>query len=144
MDFGKHPDKHWGFGEQYLESYYQRRNARMDPESGFNNIDRNWRRAFMKAQSFSPNDAALDLYANPDYKKARYNIFRRIARAPMDFVEFNIIQKFQPNYKAARAIRHGISIMIGFYVATLGVTYFALYRGNDWTKVSFDDDKKIQ
>lgn len=132
---GKPADPTWGRGSQFLESYYHRRNARMDPEAGFNTVDRNWRRAFQKAQAFSANDAALDLYANADYRKARYNIIRRIARAPGDFIEFNIIQKFQPNYKAARGIRRGLAIFAGAYVAGCALAYYCLYRGNDWSRV---------
>ena len=59
MDKGPQSKNYFGNkGVLYMESYFERRNARMDPAAEFNNIDRDYRRQFMKAQKLSPNDQA--------------------------------------------------------------------------------------
>ena len=67
MDFGPHADPKSGTEQQYLNSYFSRRNARIDPAAEFNQTDRNWRRRFISIQKFSEDDGKLDLYKNQDY-----------------------------------------------------------------------------
>ena len=61
MDLGPHENKHWGTKTSFLESYYSRRNARLDPNAEYGHADRAWRKRYMDAQKFSANDHALDL-----------------------------------------------------------------------------------
>ena len=136
MDFGPHQDTQGGKPQHYLESYFNRRNARMDPNADFNNIDRDWRVRWQKNQHLSADDGKLDLYRNPDYKKARYNIFRRISRAPMDWVEFNLLSKWYPDWRIARGARGGLGVLAGITAVVYYFSYYSRYCGNDWQTVS--------
>ena len=138
MDFGPHHKNCGTNGFHYLESYFSKRNARMDPNAEYSQADRDWRKAYKKLTKLDHNDGRIDMHQNPDYYKARFNIFRRIFRAPMDFVEYNIIAKmpYVPNWEHARALRSTASMVGGFMLLGWYITYYSLYKGNDWTKVS--------
>ena len=105
MDFGEHATTSWGKKYSFLQGYFGRKVSRIDPNVEFNNRDRSWRKKWLHAQVLSENDGKLDLYRNADYRKARFNIFRRVYRMPMDFVEFNIFSKIMPTWYHARALR---------------------------------------
>jgi len=136
MDFGPHQDKTSGQGQGYLNSYFYRRNARIDPAAQFNQTDRNWRARFQAAQNFSENDGKLDLYRNADYRKARYNIFRRIIKKPGDLFEFHVLSKIYPNWIKARAVRMVIPYAFGGLAIAYYFTYYGLYIANDWTTMT--------
>ena len=68
MDFGPHTDWQSGRQKHYLEGYFHKRNARLDANAEFNQIDRDWRKRFQKAQHLSENDGRLDLYRNSDFR----------------------------------------------------------------------------
>jgi len=132
MDFGPHQDNQGGKQSHFLESYFNRRNARMDPNADFNNIDRDWRTRWKSIQTLSENDGKLDLYRNPDFRKAKYNIFRRITRAPMDWVEFNLLSKWYPDWRMARGARGACQILFGVTAVVYYISYYSRYCANDW------------
>lgn len=68
MDFGPHADNKSGKQEHYLNSYFNKRAARLDANAEFNQTDRDWRVRWQKAQHLSGNDGKLDLERNPDYR----------------------------------------------------------------------------
>ena len=136
MDFGPHQDNQGGKQSHFLESYFNRRNARMDPNADFNNIDRDWRTRWKSIQTLSENDGKLDLYRNPDFRKAKYNIFRRITRAPMDWVEFNLLSKWYPDWRMARGARGACQILFGVTAVVYYISYYSRYCANDWQTVS--------
>ena len=77
----------------------------------------------------------LSLFRNPDYRKARYNPIRRLFRAPMNFVEFNILSMITKDWRKAKGYRHGIVTMATALGFTWTVAYYCLYKGNNWTDV---------
>merc|ERR1712047_145601 len=123
----------WGARKSYLESYFSKRNARLDPNAEYGDADRAWRNKYQKSQHFSVNDHSLDLERNPDYRKARYNPIRRLYRAPMNFVEFNILSKLTKDWKKARGYRHAIVTTASFLGLIWTISYYSLYKGNNWT-----------
>ena len=74
-------------------------------------------------------------FRNPDYRKARYNPIRRLYRAPMNFVEFNILSKLTKDWKKARGYRHAIVTTASFLGLIWTISYYSLYKGNNWTDV---------
>ena len=138
MDFGPHSDATYGHGKAPLQNYYYERNNRVHPKGEFNNIDRAWRKEYLKTELYTQRDLPAnmpDFEQNPDYRKARYNIFRRIYRFPMDIVEFKIMGSFLP-WHQAKFIRHGLKgFGWGFAIVT-SLMYYSLYSANDWSQVS--------
>lgn len=61
MEFGGSETPQWGARKSYLESYFSKRNARLDPNAEYGDADRAWRNKYQKSQHFSVNDHALDL-----------------------------------------------------------------------------------
>ena len=137
MDFGTPSDSTYGRGLQNVEGYYTEVNRRTNPKAEFNNIDRAWRAEYLKSMNLTSSDAIrtdLEL-VNPDYYKARYNIFRRIYRAPGHFIHKNILNKMVSPDMAYR-IRGTCAVTMGFILAGWVGMHYALYRGNTWHSVS--------
>ena len=137
MDFGTPSNDTYGRGLQNVEGYYTEVNRRTNPKGEFNNIDRAWRSEYLKSMKLTSSDAVrtdLEL-TNPDYYKARYNIFRRIYRAPGHFIHKNILNKmFSPDM--AYKIRGCSAVFAGMVMFGWVSMHYALYRGNDWSSVS--------
>merc|ERR1712142_611197 len=96
MDFGPHADTTCGNKQQYINSYFYRRNARIDPAAQFNQTDRNWRARFQAAQSLSENDGKLDLYRNEDYSTLDGMLITEdpvFTQVPMNGPELNHMRK---------------------------------------------------
>jgi len=134
MDFGTPSNDTYGRGMQNVEGYYTEVNRRTNPKGEFNNIDRAWRSEYLKSMKLTSSDAVrtdLEL-TNPDYYKARYNIFRRIYRAPGHFIHKNILNKmFSPDM--AYKIRGCSAVFAGMVMFGWVSMHYALYRGNDWS-----------
>jgi hypothetical protein len=137
MDFGPHETKYWGKGRFDLEGYYSRRNARVNPAGEYNNIDREWRSRFFTDQKLGPNDQKMDLYRNPEYRKATLNIFRRAWRWPMNQLEFKVFDGiFKMTPSNARSTRYCVSFMSLMLFTSWTISYYTMYKSNDWTKVT--------
>jgi len=134
MDYGRPATETWGQRKSYLESYFSKRNARLDPNAEYGHADRAWRNKWMKAQHFSVNDHTLDLERNPDYRKARYNPIRRLWRAPMNFVEFNILSHLHKDWRVVKGYRIKIVTIASLFATTWTIGYYCLYKGNNWTE----------
>ena len=143
MDCGAGSSQNWGKSNVGLEGYFDRRNARIDPQAEYNDIDRKWRKKYLASQHLSANDNKIDLYRNADYKKWRYNIFRRIWRAPLDFVEFNVISKIYPDWTQARGVRHAISVFLGAWAIGVMGAYYGKYASDDWARVRVTTSDKL-
>merc|ERR1712110_1339663 len=69
---------------------------RVDPGCEYNNLDRAWRKEFKKSTYFTEfeqkrfNSIQRTYYDFPEFYKARYNIFRRMERAPLNVLEHKI------------------------------------------------------
>ena len=137
MDFGTPSNDTYGRGLQNVEGYYTEVNRRTNPKAEFNNIDRAWRSEYLKSMKLTSSDAVrtdLEL-TNPDYYKARYNIFRRIYRAPGHFIHKNILNKMVSPDMAYR-IRGFSAVFAGMVMFGWVSMHYALYRGNNWASVS--------
>ena len=76
------------------------------------------------------------IYFHLIFRKARYNIFRRVWRMPMDFVEYNILNKMYVDWRRAKAVRGTITMFGGIGVVMMYFSYYTLYCANDWSSVS--------
>jgi len=72
-----------------------------------------------------------DLRANPDYQRARFNIFRRIWQAPWNFIEFNILRSFMSKeyayFTRFMTTRFGMG-----YLGLIYVAYYMQFRADSW------------
>ncbi len=108
---------------------------RVNPDAEFMTPDRKWRLQWLNDHRLSPRDLSIsihDLRRNPDWQKARFNIFRRIWQTPMNLLEFNVLGKFM-SYENAYYWRYGISRLLGAYVVGVYATYYFTYRTNNWS-----------
>lgn len=136
MDLDKNATIYWGEKTVRAESMYQSRYKRLNPDTEFNDLDREWRRKFNRAQNLTINDGALDLYQNPDYRKIRFNIFRRIGRTPMDMFEFKFLPKLfgKENWRLNKAVRQGLATTAACLGIVYYFAYYSQYKANDWTR----------
>jgi hypothetical protein len=55
---------------------------------------------------------------------------------PMDFVEYNILNKMYVDWRRAKAVRGTITMFGGIGVVMMYFSYYTLYCANDWSSVS--------
>ena len=119
-----------------VEGLYKNRAARVSPVGEFSNADRKWRNQWLQNQTLSPADQhAAQIFDNPDYGKARYNIFRWIWQAPMNAFEMGLRTKLGVSHVNACTIPNCSTIMGKAIVFSWAVAYYMLYSSNDWTRV---------
>jgi hypothetical protein len=95
-------------GYQKIIGPYTSKWRRVSPTGEYDNVDRAWRAQWKADQVLSHNDGKFDFYNNPDYIKARYNIFRRIWQAPMNAFEA-ALRRYGVESSKAYGIRYGVS-----------------------------------
>jgi len=99
----------------------------------FNDTDRAWRAKFLQSKQLTARERSMHffhLHDNPDYLKARFNIFRRVWQAPMSAVERAIRPAL--GLKNAHMARWLVSAKAKFVVGVWAVTYYAYYNSGDW------------
>ena len=154
-DAGKHADEAWGKRQLNIEGYYTTFVQRVSPDGEFGNEDRNWRAKWLKDQEIKGADVhssqgysalhvsgtALNQYQLeqiPEWRKARWNFFRRTIRRPMDMIEAGIIKTTGAPWTAIRTCRntfsYGWKAMALFYM----FSYHMIYRSDNWeTKMNW-------
>ena len=79
MDWGPWESMTHGKKPMEIKGPFTQKQPRLNPDAEFLQIDREWRKQWFKDQKLSPKDAKmhhLDIYYNPDYRKAR-QVFQR-------------------------------------------------------------------
>ena len=118
-DLGPHETPTWGKKQLNIEGYYRTFQPRVSPDGEFGNEDRKWRQQWLKDQQLKgadvhspPTGSGINQYQLeqiPEWRKARWNIFRRTARIPMDIIEGGIIKTTGMHWTAVRAGRNMFS-----------------------------------
>ncbi|XP_022129839.2 NADH dehydrogenase [ubiquinone] 1 beta subcomplex subunit 6-like [Pieris rapae] len=95
---------------------------------GMTQIEREWRKQWLKDQILSPNEPA---YVE-EYWRERTNPIRRIYRLPLD-VTFGVLSNVLGENRAAdyRYIAGKLGLIT---IGILCTHYYFKYSGNDWTK----------
>ena len=142
MDEGKHENVTWGRKHLNIEGYYRTFQPRVSPDGEFGNEDRKWRQQWLKDQHLKGADvhspatgSALNQYQLeqiPEWRKARWNIFRRTIRIPMDIIEGAIIKTTGINWTAVRSGRNIFSYGWKLMAVTYMFSYHLMYKANDW------------
>jgi hypothetical protein len=141
-DTGAHEDPRWGKRHLNIEGYYRTFQPRVAPDGEFGNADRKWRAQWLKDQKLVGADkhspfgsSGLNQYQLeqiPEFRKARWNIFRRTLRMPMDLIERAVINTTGMHWTKARfgrnAFSYGWKGALFFYT----FAYHMMYRANDW------------
>jgi len=111
-DKGPHSDFAYGVKSPVnLASLWKKQRARVEPTAEFNDLDRNWRKQYLMDQKLTHNDGnILQVFRMPEYRRDRYNIFRRIGRFPLDRLEDAMI-KGGVKLPTAMSIRRGIGAL---------------------------------
>ena len=141
MNFGPGSDNTYGRGVYHLDGYYRTWQRRVDPGCEYNNIDRAWRKEYKKSTYFTEfeqkqwNQAQRTYYDFPEFYKARYNIFRRMQRAPLNFFEFTLLPKLGVPPIHATHIRAGIPLIAAAAMTAWAVTYYFRYKSTKWESV---------
>ena len=73
------------------------------------------------------------MYYHPEHYKQRFNIFRRVWQAPMNWVELNVLRKFLDKDRA-HLWRFCIGRGFLVYAFAVGTAYYFKYRADDFTK----------
>jgi len=130
-DKGPHQDPAYGIKQPVnLTHVWRQQRARVDPVSEFNDLDRNWRKQYLADKKLTLNDGnKLQVMRMPEYQKARYNIFRRIGRFPLDMLE-NAMIKGGMQLPAAMMTRRALGSAGKFMIVV-------------WTVVSLFSDENI-
>ena len=141
-DTGPHEDPRWGKRHLNIEGYYRTFQPRMSPDGEFGNEDRKWRAQWLKDQKLVGADVHSPLGSSglnqyqleqiPEFRKARWNIFRRTFRMPMDFIERAVINTTGIHWTKARFGRNFISYGWKTALFFYAFTYHLMYRANDW------------
>jgi len=141
-DGGPNQNPTWGKRSLNIEGYYRTFQPRVSPDGEFGNEDRKWRAQWLKDQKLKGVDVhsppggsgwnQYQLEQIPEFRKARWNIFRRTYRMPMDFIERAVINTTGLHWTKARFGRNFISY--GWKVAFVfyAFSYHLIYRANDW------------
>jgi len=138
MNFGPHSDYTYGRGIYHLDGYYRTWQRRVDPGCEYNNLDRAWRKEFKKSTYFTEleqkrfNSIQRTYYDFPEFYKARYNIFRRMERAPLNVLEHKILPKLGVPPLHATHIRMFIPVTAAVLAAAWATTYYFRYRSTKW------------
>ena len=144
MDLGKHESISWGKKHLNIEGYYRTFQPRVSPDGEFGNEDRKWRQQWLKDQHLkgadlhsSPIDGTglnqYQLEQIPEWRKARWNIFRRTLRVPMDIIEGGIIKAVgMPYWTAVRSGRNMFSYGWKIMAVTYMFSYHLMYKSNNW------------
>ena len=141
-DWGPHEDLSYGKKRINIEGYYKTFVPRVSPDGEFGNEDRKWRHQWLKdqvlkgADKYSPPTTTQEnmrqLEQNPEWRKARYNIFRRIMRAPMDAAENVLIKTTGIHWLTARNIRLFYSSGWKWMAVVWLFSYHLMYQSNNW------------
>jgi len=141
-DAGPHKDNAWGKRHLNIEGYYRTYQPRVSPDGEFGNEDRSWRKQWLKDQQLKGADVhspptgdgfnEYQLEKNPEYRKARWNIFRRTLRMPMDFIESAVINTTGLHWTKARFGRNLVSYGWKSMLVVWAFSYHLMYRANDW------------
>ena len=141
-DHGPHESQTWGKKSLNIEGYYRTYQTRVSPEAEFGNEDRSWRKKWLNDQVLKgadvhspPTGDALNEYQLekiPEYRKARWNIFRRTFRMPMDAIESAVINTTGMHWAKARCGRNFFSYGWKLGVVVWAFSYHLMYRANDW------------
>eukprot|EP00088_Acartia_fossae_P032283 TRINITY_DN33064_c0_g1_i1.p1 TRINITY_DN33064_c0_g1~~TRINITY_DN33064_c0_g1_i1.p1 ORF type:complete len:202 (-),score=34.33 TRINITY_DN33064_c0_g1_i1:377-952(-) len=130
----KPADGYWGKKGRDLNSLFADQRRRVAPGL-FNDMDREYRKKFLKANTWTKRDMSYHffyLWDNPDYRKERLNPLRRIWQAPGEAFE--------------RALRPALGLHYAFITKTLlskfmwglgfawYASYYFMYTSNDWTR----------
>jgi len=96
---------------------WNKERARVDPFAEFNDIDRNWRAQYLKDRKLTPNDGnIMQVMRMPEFRRERYNIFRRIGRFPLDKLEDVLIKGAGFKLPAAMGTRRAIGSVAKLFV----------------------------
>ncbi|KAL0278820.1 UNVERIFIED_CONTAM: hypothetical protein PYX00_000517 [Menopon gallinae] len=95
---------------------------------GMTDGERRWRAQYLKDQILSPDEPRF----SPELYKSTTNIFRRIARIPLDLVMIPISPLMsKATQKEARVLLRNVSMSI---CAIYGLFYMLKYNPQDWTR----------
>jgi len=101
---------------------------RLGPD--FTEADRQWRIKWIKDQALHPHEP----YTVPAMEKELFNPFRRIYKAPLDYVERNIFPKFMNKSKSQLSRKLiGASVM-GWMMATYMWYTLKYHNANNWER----------
>ena len=141
-DEGPHQSSTFGKRHLNIEGYYRTYQPRVSPDGEFGNEDRKWRSQWLKDQHLKgadvhspPTGEAFNVYQLeqiPEYRKARWNIFRRTLRMPMDLIEGALIKTTGLHWTQARAARNLFSYGWKGMVLVWAFSYHLMYRAHDW------------
>eukprot|EP00088_Acartia_fossae_P040895 TRINITY_DN42641_c0_g1_i1.p1 TRINITY_DN42641_c0_g1~~TRINITY_DN42641_c0_g1_i1.p1 ORF type:complete len:195 (+),score=38.34 TRINITY_DN42641_c0_g1_i1:35-619(+) len=100
----------------------------------FNDIDRQWRQKWLKAQELTAREKAYHffyLWDNPEFRKARLNPLRRLWQAPGEAFE----RALRPamGLRWAFTAKYMVSKAMWATVGIWAVTYYGLFCSADWT-----------
>lgn len=115
-----------------IEGPYRNHQWRVGLTSEFQEADRLWRKQYLKDQVLSPKDLYNDMDRIPEYRKARYNFIRRIARMPGDAFE-GVLRGFMspPNAVVARFfVTRGLAV----WALGVGAAFYFTTQESDWTR----------
>ena len=139
---GQHSDPRWGKRHLNIEGYYRTFHPRVSPDGEFGNEDRKWRAQWLKDQKLKGADLHSSAYGSglnqyqleqiPEFREARWNIFRRTFRMPMDFIERSIINTTGIHWTKIRMGRNFFSYGWKGALLFYTFTYHMMYRSNNW------------
>merc|ERR1711976_728090 len=135
MDYGPHSSETYGKKHVEVKGPFERYQARVDPEMNFNNADRAWRARWLKEQHHLKGGDGQDLiklYDNPEFQKARFNIFRRIWQTPMNLFEKAL--KGPLGDSKAAVVRYTTTKFGQLLVISWITVYYAMYNRRGWEK----------
>ena len=93
---------------------------------------RNWRKEYLKMRKLTPNDGwVAKVHMMDAYRKARFNVFRRIGRIPLDILQ-NAMVKFGMTPGQSMTARMLISGGSKYMLAAWTIAYFCMYNINNW------------
>ncbi|TRY69231.1 hypothetical protein TCAL_13329 [Tigriopus californicus] len=115
-----------------IEGPYRTHQWRVGLSSEFQEADRLWRKQYLKDQVLAPKDLHNDMDRLPEFRKARYNLIRRVARMPGDALE----GAFRGFMSSQVALLSRLMITRGLFVWALGVgvAFYVTTQESDWTR----------
>jgi len=124
----------WASKSRDLQSMFGEERRRVTPGL-FNDMDRQWRDKFAKANTWTKRDMSyhlVDLWDNPQFRKDRLNVLRRIWQAPGEALERALRKSMNPNN--AFHIRWFTTKTVWSCLALWYGSYYMLYARSDWTR----------
>ena len=127
-------DENWGSKKRDLYSLFGDQRRRVAPGL-YEDIDRQWRQKYLQANTWTKKDMSYHLFHlwdNPEFRKDRLNIFRRIWQAPGEAFEHALRPVLGMEH--AFVTKWVTSKLLWSTAFVWLATYQYLYNRGDWTK----------